>query len=150
VLKVTEDIWLSMEVGQVRVLLLLDFSQAFDMVMSCSCASCEILRTIWLVLVCWWGHISVNEHSLWDLVVKNLLLGLWRVGFLRDLFLVRSCYQVLPFSHLCGWSADLSHLCCVGLSKVYRWVELGFAACAWMVGCEWSQAESDEESGNSD
>jgi hypothetical protein len=28
-------------------------------------------------------------------------------------------YQVLPFSHLCGLSADLSHLCCVGLSKVY-------------------------------
>jgi hypothetical protein len=33
VLKVTEDIRLSMEDGQVTVLLLLDFSQAFDMVM---------------------------------------------------------------------------------------------------------------------
>jgi hypothetical protein len=32
VLKMTEDIWLSMEDGQVTVLLLLDFSQAFDMV----------------------------------------------------------------------------------------------------------------------
>jgi hypothetical protein len=32
VLKVTEVIWLSMEDGQVAVLLLLDFSQAFDMV----------------------------------------------------------------------------------------------------------------------
>jgi hypothetical protein len=32
VLKVTEDIRLSMEDGQVMVLLLLDFSQAFDMV----------------------------------------------------------------------------------------------------------------------
>jgi hypothetical protein len=32
VLKVTEDIRLSMEHGQVTVLLLLDFSQAFDMV----------------------------------------------------------------------------------------------------------------------
>jgi hypothetical protein len=32
VLKVTEDIRLSMEDGQVTVLLLLDFSQAFDMV----------------------------------------------------------------------------------------------------------------------
>jgi hypothetical protein len=28
-------------------------------------------------------------------------------------------YQVLPFSYLCGGSADLSHLCCFGLSKVY-------------------------------
>jgi hypothetical protein len=32
VLKVTEDIWLSMVDGQVTVLLLLDFSQAFDIV----------------------------------------------------------------------------------------------------------------------
>jgi hypothetical protein len=32
VLKVTDDIWLTMEDGQVTVLLLLDFSQAFDMV----------------------------------------------------------------------------------------------------------------------
>jgi hypothetical protein len=32
VLKVTEDIRLNMEDGQVTVLLLLDFSQAFDMV----------------------------------------------------------------------------------------------------------------------
>jgi hypothetical protein len=28
-------------------------------------------------------------------------------------------YQVSLFSHLCGWFADLSHLWCVGLSKVY-------------------------------
>jgi hypothetical protein len=47
-------------------------------------------------------------------------------------------YQVLPFSHLCGWSADLSHLRCVRLSEVYWWVELGFPACVWMGGCEWS------------
>jgi hypothetical protein len=26
---------------------------------------------------------------LWDLVIKNLLLGLWRVEFLRHLFLIR-------------------------------------------------------------
>jgi hypothetical protein len=32
VLEVTEDIWLSMVDGQITVLLLLDFSQAFDMV----------------------------------------------------------------------------------------------------------------------
>jgi hypothetical protein len=28
------------------------------------------------VLVCWWSHISVNEQSLCDLMVKNLRLGL--------------------------------------------------------------------------
>jgi hypothetical protein len=32
VLRVTEDIWLSMEDGKVTVLLLLNFSQTFDMV----------------------------------------------------------------------------------------------------------------------
>jgi hypothetical protein len=67
VLKVTEDFRLSMEDGQVTVLLLLDFSQAFDMVwwcMGCCCASSEMPRTIQLVLVYWWDHISVNKHSL--------------------------------------------------------------------------------------
>jgi hypothetical protein len=76
VLKVTEDIRQSMENCQsVTVLLLLNFSQAFDMVDAVH-TSCKIPRTIWLVLVCWWNHISVNEHILWDLVVKNLLLEL--------------------------------------------------------------------------
>jgi hypothetical protein len=63
VLKVTEDIRLSMGDIQLTLLLLLDISQAFDMVVH-GLLLCKIPRTIRLVLVCWWGHISVNEHSL--------------------------------------------------------------------------------------
>jgi hypothetical protein len=63
VLKVIEDILLSMEDGQVTVLLLLDFSLAFDMVVH-ELLLCKLPRTIRLVPVCWWGHLSVNEHSL--------------------------------------------------------------------------------------
>jgi hypothetical protein len=52
VLKVTEDIRLSMEDGQDTVLLLLDFSQAFDMVVHEHCARYKMPRTIQLMLVC--------------------------------------------------------------------------------------------------
>jgi hypothetical protein len=69
--------------------------------MDCWCASCEMPKNIRLVLlsVCWWGHISVNEYSLCDLLVKNLLLGLWRVKLLKDLFLACSClYYIMTTS----------------------------------------------------
>jgi hypothetical protein len=54
VLKVSEDIWLSMEDGKVTVLLLLDFSQAFDMVVH-ELLMCKLQNTqnyTALVLVC--------------------------------------------------------------------------------------------------
>jgi hypothetical protein len=56
VLKVKEDIRLSMENEQVTVLLLLDFSQAFNMVVrEMCCASCEMPKTM---------LVGLNKHSL--------------------------------------------------------------------------------------
>jgi hypothetical protein len=62
VLKVTEDIRLNMEDGQVTVLLLLDFSEAFDMVVhGLLLRNAQNYSVDAGMLV---GHISVNEQSL--------------------------------------------------------------------------------------
>jgi hypothetical protein len=63
-LKVTEDIRLSLENAQVTGLLLLDFSQRLIWwCMSCCCGSCKMLRTIRLVPLFWWGNRALFVRS---------------------------------------------------------------------------------------
>jgi hypothetical protein len=79
VFKVTEDIWLSMEDGQVTVLLLLDFSQAFGMVVH-GLLLCKLQ--------------NAQNYS----VGAGMLVGSY---FGERAQFVRSGGQELPFSHLC-------------------------------------------------
>jgi hypothetical protein len=68
VLKVTEDIWLSMEDGQATVLLLFDFSLAFDMVVHglllCKFRNAQNYSVDAGMLV---GLISVNESTVCEI-----------------------------------------------------------------------------------
>jgi hypothetical protein len=120
VLKVTEDIRLSIEdVSRSQCCYSFFHMRLIWWCMSYCCACCEMTKIVgccwyaggviswWTSTVCeiWWSRAfcwrcdvwSSSGISSWSAHV--CIINWWR---LED-------YQVLPFSHLCGWSAD----CCV-------------------------------------